>query len=155
MFNRNYGAFCGTHRPESIFMFHNSSSQLKFCIGLGVFGYDSNSDDYKVVSMARSKLANDGSAMFVVWVYSLKSGLWKSIGDSLISFSVSGSVVCLLVVHCIGECGRHSEPNGYNLIVALDLGKLEYHLVPQPHEMPLRLGVLNGCLYAISCDHHS
>ncbi|KAK6151925.1 hypothetical protein DH2020_014560 [Rehmannia glutinosa] len=112
-------------------------------------GYDSSSDDYKVVIITSSKeLAWDDTNKLIVCVYSLKSGLWERIAD-FPYFSTHLEYPCV----CVGD-GLHWKvlgPDRSYLIVALHLGKLEYHLVPQPliTSNNFNLGVLDGCLYAI------
>ncbi|KAK6147936.1 hypothetical protein DH2020_018848 [Rehmannia glutinosa] len=116
------------------------------------FGYDSNSDDYKVVMIVAcsKQLALDGTDKLTVYVYSLKSGLWERIAD-FPYFSIDLQHLAV----CVGDAlhWKVNEPYQYgsSLIVALHLGKLEYHLVPQPPIKTYKfdLGVLDGCLYAI------
>ncbi|KAK6126786.1 hypothetical protein DH2020_039475 [Rehmannia glutinosa] len=113
------------------------------------FGYDSNSDDYKVVIItANLKSAWDDTDTYIVCVYSLKSGLWKRIGNFPYFLADQGQPVV-----CVDDAlhWKVEGPDRSYLIVALHLGKLEYHLVPQPllKANNFNLGVLDGCLYAI------
>ncbi|KAK6124984.1 hypothetical protein DH2020_041258 [Rehmannia glutinosa] len=90
------------------------------------FGYDSNSDDYKVPQ---------------VW-FMAENCRFPYFSTDLEYPGV-----------CVGDAlhWKVKGPNRSYLIVAIHLGKLEYHLVPQPliTTNNFNLGVLDGCLYAI------
>ncbi|XP_059645948.1 F-box protein CPR1-like [Cornus florida] len=124
-----------------------------FIYGLG---YDSVSDDYKLVRIVQFYGIDHDSFDSEVKVYSLKSNSWRRIQDFpyyLLYKRVNAAVVNG-ALHWV--VSRKPESDTANLIAAFDLGVEEYRLVPQPDyldkDFHMNVGVLGGCLY-VMCNY--
>ncbi|KAM0024961.1 putative F-box domain, galactose oxidase/kelch, beta-propeller, F-box associated interaction [Helianthus debilis subsp. tardiflorus] len=106
------------------------------------FGYDSSKDDYTVVAVA-----NKGENRSCVQVLSLKSNVWRAIGEvkyvfiSWVGFLYNGAL------HWIVE-----DQNRKLLILSYDLSKEEFKEIPKPDDARYectytsRLGIVKECL---------
>ena len=114
------------------------------------FGYDESTDDYKVVMTNRNN----------VYIFSLKTGTWKKIGDFLHGHLFSNSKTQSCASGMFSNGALHWAKADQNLgawtIVALDLAKETYCEVLQPvygeGKENLSLGVLGQwlCVHCIS-----
>ncbi|KAK6135610.1 hypothetical protein DH2020_030658 [Rehmannia glutinosa] len=106
-------------------------------IGSGL-GYDSVSDDYKVVRI--DEMCRNGKVVYQTFVYSLKLNSWKMIRDCPCDFSWGSQGVFLNgALHWIS----------WDMIIALDLAVEDYRQLPLPSvRLPVdkRLDALGGCL---------
>ncbi|XP_058198416.1 F-box/kelch-repeat protein At3g06240-like [Rhododendron vialii] len=112
-------------------------------------GYDSSTDDYKVVmvSPAWSQSSPQWAGVSTVAVYSLETDSWRRIQDT--NFTYVGSTGRVFVNGCLhGICWR----DGSHVIVAFDLSNEVVREVPQPalyigSDVTLySVAVLGGCL---------
>ncbi|XP_027103259.1 F-box protein CPR1-like [Coffea arabica] len=118
------------------------------------FGYDSVSDDYKVVAIP-VLYGRDDQVYSKVKVYGLKVESWKRVPDFSYYFHkhVSGKLVDRALYWVV----KASESNSNKLIATFDLGTEEFRLLPQPEyfdrHFDMRLGILKGCLSLI-CEYY-
>ncbi|KAL9154518.1 hypothetical protein ABFS82_10G120400 [Erythranthe guttata] len=121
-------------------------------------GYDSASNDFKVVKIAQIFDPRDRSLKSETMLYSLKSGSWRKINDFPYRISrLSGAVFLEGALHWIS--GTLPLKHTDDLIVGLDLSTGEYRLLPLPfdvygYEKPLakHLSALGGCLILCCCS---
>ncbi|GKD00869.1 putative F-box domain-containing protein [Tanacetum coccineum] len=94
------------------------------------FGYDSYTDDYKVV-MAIQKGLNES----LVQVLSLKSNTWKLIGqfNYVISFNKTG-ILCNGALHWFVVDHHHSSEDPDRVILSFDLFREEFTVIPEPND---------------------
>lgn len=112
------------------------------------FGYDSATDDYKVVRIMEFRTSN-GFCSSEVKVYGLKSNSWKRVQNLPSNHRYFGSYI-----HCLNSAVHWlTNPDLGNtfIILTLDLVSEKYHEFPTPedvmHAFPLPgLTVLGGCL---------
>ncbi|KAK6914261.1 F-box domain [Dillenia turbinata] len=125
-------------------------------VGYG-FGYDSSSDDYKVVRFYRWP-----SHVFAaeVEVFSLKSNVWRDLSDFkryLFYDSNMRSVgVCLNGnIHWLSNRKRSGRSCTFCVVIlAFSLAEEGFHELPLPYdESSVRLGVLGGCLSVVTCHY--
>lgn len=121
------------------------------------FGYDSVSDDYKLVRIVVLRGKEDDSVHYEVKVYSLESNSWHRVGKfpHYPYLNRVGGVLASGNLHwVVNEETEHGETN---LIVSFDLGCEEYGLVVQPEftntKFHLDVEVLGGCLSLI-CNYY-
>nr|GEV06303.1 hypothetical protein [Tanacetum cinerariifolium] len=105
------------------------------------FGYDSFSDDYKVV------LGSRGGSSCWFTVLSLKTNAWKHAGQ----FGCSQLVLQLVGAVCNGAIHWFMKAdNSKYEIIAFDLSTEEFTEIPQPPDLGCtlssRLGIIDGCL---------
>ncbi|KAJ0941603.1 putative F-box domain-containing protein [Helianthus annuus] len=111
------------------------------------FGYDLSKDDYIVVVGAEV-----GKFQTCFKVLSLKSNVWRVIGDVKYKFITKIGMLCNGALHWIVE-----DQNRKILILSYDLSEEEFKEIPQPeddasYKVTLRsyLGIVKGCL----CTFH-
>lgn len=117
------------------------------------FGYDSVTDDYKVVRVVQ----HHGVAFMdsEVWVYSLKSNSWKEVRDFPDYLSIgqepglfAGGALNWVAMNQLGG----EKPDA---IVSFNLATERYRIVPQPEykdaNFRLFAEVLEGCLCVLCC----
>ncbi|KAI3716457.1 hypothetical protein L1987_67352 [Smallanthus sonchifolius] len=116
------------------------STGLTLCWG---FGYDSSTDDYKVIVGAWQ-----GKNQTCVQVLSLKSNIWRVVGEVKYStFIIKVGVLCNGGLHWIIK-----DQNNKNLIICYDLSKEEFKEIPQPNDERYEgtscsnLGIMKECL---------
>ncbi|KAJ0941567.1 putative F-box domain, galactose oxidase/kelch, beta-propeller, F-box associated interaction [Helianthus annuus] len=106
------------------------------------FGYDSSRDDYTVFVGARK-----GENQTCFQVLSLKSNVWRVIGEVKYTFMTTAGILCNGALHWIVE-----DQNNKKLIISYDLSKEEFKEIPQPedprYECAFRsyLGIVKECL---------
>ncbi|XP_059670779.1 F-box protein CPR1-like [Cornus florida] len=120
------------------------------------FGYDSVSDDYKVVKITLYHFEDDVDSFdSEVEVYSLKSNRWRRIQafPYYLLYRGRNAIFTNGALHWVG-----CESDSTKLIAALDLGVEEYRLVAQPDysdkEFKMNVAVLGGWL-CVLCHYHS
>ncbi|GJZ25453.1 putative F-box domain-containing protein [Tanacetum coccineum] len=106
------------------------------------FGYDSFSDDYKVVLGSRG-----GPSCTRFTVFSLKTNAWKHAGQ----FGCSQLVLQFVGAFCNGAIHWFMKAdNSKYVIIAFDLSTEEFKEIPQPPDLDCtlssRLGIIDGCL---------
>ncbi|KAL0843138.1 hypothetical protein Bca101_016383 [Brassica carinata] len=123
-------------------------------------GYDSVSDDYKVVRMIQSKDEDDGGYPFEIKVFSLKSNRWKRI---YLHFEVQllfvyfyyhflyrrgNGVLASNSLHWI--LPRSEGHIAFNTIIRFDLASDDLGVLSFPQDLycedDMDIGVLDGCL---------
>ncbi|GKD79593.1 F-box/kelch-repeat protein-like protein [Tanacetum coccineum] len=93
------------------------------------FGYDSSTDDYKVV-LGIKKLRLEGA---IVHVFSLKSNSWKLIGDVKYWFMFNKPGILFNgALHWFVEDYSREEPD--NSILSFHLSHGEFNVIPQPND---------------------
>ncbi|XAR54781.1 hypothetical protein NMG60_11030078 [Bertholletia excelsa] len=121
------------------------------------FGYDSVSDDYKVVRIVVFKGMDDDSFHYEVKVYSLKTNLWHRVKEfpHYPNVKRTGGVIAGGALHWVVTETPEFRKGG--LIVAFDLSSEEYRLVRQPEysDMNFYMNVesLGGCL-TVLCNYY-
>ncbi|KAK1377724.1 hypothetical protein POM88_024468 [Heracleum sosnowskyi] len=133
----------------------NSNGNLKYNFG---FGYDHFSDDYKVLMSVQLKFTavlNGEDIVKEAYVFSLKSNIWRRIGDFPYFVRNTGChgtyVDGSLYWNCVE---RTVDSNFRNLIVAFDLVTEEYRVIQTPvyedinSEVGITIGSLEGSLWA-------
>ncbi|XP_058215570.1 F-box/kelch-repeat protein At3g06240-like isoform X1 [Rhododendron vialii] len=103
------------------------------------FGYDSQSDDFKVVCISHHQESGDKEAS----LHDLRTSSWKKIENSPCDHSGVGHVSGVLVRGALHWIGRTSTSN---VIVALDLADEKYRTIPTLDCMGDQLVLLGGCL---------
>ncbi|XP_059631849.1 F-box protein CPR1-like [Cornus florida] len=115
------------------------------------FGYDSVSDDYKVVRLIEYYDRYYDSLGSEVKVYSLKLNSWRRIQDFPYSFRTWGVNAVLASGALHWAVYQITEGS---LIAAFDLGVEEFRFMPQPDYLDkngeIFLEVLGGCLCIVS-----
>lgn len=105
------------------------------------FGYDSGSDDYKVVRIDDLSYSQE-KVVFQTLVYSLKSNSWRTVEDPPCRVHLKGSLLD-------GALYWISGVNDWK-VVSFDLGTERYCQLPLPsvrdHCFDLGLNALDGCL---------
>ncbi|PSS11789.1 F-box protein [Actinidia chinensis var. chinensis] len=120
------------------------------------FGLDSVSQDYKVVRIVKMKSVDDDSFDYEVKVYSLRSKSWHRAErfPRYQSLKRTAGVLASNALHWVVT--EESEIRMAGLIVAFDLGRESYRLVPQPEcsdkNFYLNLQSLGGCL-SLLCNY--
>ncbi|THG21706.1 hypothetical protein TEA_015018 [Camellia sinensis var. sinensis] len=121
------------------------------------FGYDSGSDDYKVVRIVAIKGVNDDYFDYEVKVYSLKSNSWHRAKKfpHFPNLKKSGGALAGGALHWVVT--EELEVYTAGLIVSFDLCREEYGFVPQPDysDMNFFMSVqeLEGCL-SVLCYYY-
>ncbi|KAK4439432.1 F-box protein CPR1 [Sesamum alatum] len=104
------------------------------------FGYDSKSDDYKVVRVTEVGDGPDGEYLYSeTKIYSLKSNSWKRVSDYphiLPSGKRVWGVYLNDALHTVVKHCHHCES-----IMAFDLGTAEHHELPRPDLTGENVGV--------------
>ncbi|CAH1452892.1 unnamed protein product [Lactuca virosa] len=100
------------------------------------FGYDSSTDDYKVVLGFRKRV---GWTCFQV--LSLKSNVWKLIGDVKYSFLSRIGILCNGALHWIMK--DSSSPNKKRVITSFRLSEEKFIKIPQPDDEQYESGVVS------------
>ncbi|XP_059631098.1 F-box protein CPR1-like isoform X2 [Cornus florida] len=134
-----------------------------FCVFFTVygFGFDSVSDDYKLVRIVQFCGFNDDLFYSEVKVYSLKSNSWRRIQcfPYYLRYERVNAAVVGGVLHWV--VSRKPKSEMANLIAAFDLGVEEYRLVPLSDYLDrefhktlnnyfrINVRVLGGCLCVI------
>ncbi|KAK9072509.1 hypothetical protein SSX86_008943 [Deinandra increscens subsp. villosa] len=101
--------------------------ELPPCIGLPScwgFIYDSSREDYMVIIGTQK-----GENQTCIQVLSLKSNVWKVIGEVKYTFSRKVGVLCNGALHWIVK-----DQNNKNLIISYDLSKEEFKEIHQPDD---------------------
>ncbi|KAL4591184.1 hypothetical protein LXL04_004136 [Taraxacum kok-saghyz] len=111
------------------------------------FGYDSSTNDYKVALGFKS-----GENCTSFQVFSLRSNIWKNIGEVNYVFISRFGVLCQGYLHWV-SCDTSS---GKNVIHSFHMSTEKFLEVPQPndvgyqtrfgHDSWMRLGNMEGCL---------
>nr|GEX15504.1 hypothetical protein [Tanacetum cinerariifolium] len=106
------------------------------------FGYDSFSDDYKLVLGSRG-----GPSCTSFIVFSLKTNAWRHAGQ----FGCSHLVIPFVGAFCNGAIHWFMKAdNSKYVIIAFDLSTEEFKEIPQPPGLDCtvssRLGIIDGCL---------
>ncbi|XAR62779.1 hypothetical protein NMG60_11017652 [Bertholletia excelsa] len=121
-----------------------SSSGISFC---GI-GYDSSSDDYKVILAARSSYADETKLQ----VYSLKASFWRPMEEGLHNLiTVLDEAGTFLNGSLHWRASRDMGLHNQDLIISLDLAKEKFSVI-RPPDVGNRnisfhtLGVSQGCL---------
>ncbi|KAI8000265.1 F-box protein CPR1 [Camellia lanceoleosa] len=120
------------------------------------FGYDSLTDDYKLVRMIQFYGDDWDSFDSEVKVYSLKSNSWRRIQDFpyYLRYKRGYGVLVGSALHWV--VSRKYESDTANLVAAFDLTDEKYRLVPQPEfsdkDFHMNVGELDGCL-CILCNY--
>lgn len=116
-----------------------------FCWG---FGYDASTDDYKVVlgCMIRAKVT-------CFQVFSLRSNMWKVIGEIDFYFLSMVGILCEGALHWVAY---HTSSSMKNVILSFNLSEEKFVEVPQPDDVSyqsrfgrdlfMRLGTIKDCL---------
>ncbi|KAK6269135.1 hypothetical protein QUC31_013295, partial [Theobroma cacao] len=118
------------------------------------FGYDTVSDDYKVVKIMQLGGVDGKALESEVKICSLKRLAWRRIPDIPCIFSFPGvnGVFASGALHWV--LTHKVQLSEENVIVALDLAAEKYREIPQPEYIDKRfqldVGVLGGCLCAIA-----
>ncbi|MFS8008244.1 putative galactose oxidase/kelch, beta-propeller, F-box associated interaction [Helianthus anomalus] len=111
----------------------------------GGFGYDSSRDDYKFFVGAEKHKKRKHRTW--VQVLSLKSNVWRVIGEVKYTFLTGAGILCNGAFHWVARDEKKKI-----LIIAYDLSKEEFKEIPLPKEEWLLkfsrslLGIVNGCL---------
>ena len=123
--------------------FYNSTCLGKYdALGPIGFGYDSLSDDYKVVLGSRG---GPWGTSFIV--LSLKTNAWKYVGHlrcTLLVFKFVGAL-CNGAIHWLMKGADRSK----HMIIAFNLSTEEFKEIPLPDHgctKSSRLGIIDGCL---------
>ncbi|MFS7916372.1 putative F-box domain, galactose oxidase/kelch, beta-propeller, F-box associated interaction [Helianthus anomalus] len=110
------------------------------CCGCGFgFGYDSSTDDYKVIVKGKNQTC--------VRVMSLKSNVWRVIEEVKYEFISKTGILSNGALHWIVE-----DEHGKKLIISFDLSKEEFKEIPQPDDVRYEcssssyLGIVKECL---------
>ncbi|KAM0013684.1 putative F-box domain, galactose oxidase/kelch, beta-propeller, F-box associated interaction [Helianthus debilis subsp. tardiflorus] len=107
---------------------------LQLCWG---FGYDSSREGYKVVIGTKK-----GENQTCFEVLSLKSNVWRVIGEVKYTFITKAGILCNGALHWIVK-----DQNNKKLIISYDLSKEEFKEIPLPvNAICRRLGVIKNCL---------
>ncbi|KAJ0617169.1 putative F-box domain, galactose oxidase/kelch, beta-propeller, F-box associated interaction [Helianthus annuus] len=124
--------------------------KLQSLIGLPLlcrgFGYDISKDDYIVV-MGVEK----GKNQTCFEVLSLKSNVWRVIGEVKYTFITTAGILCNGALHWIVK-----DQNNKKLVISYDLSKEEFKEIPQPENARYEsthssyLGTVKECLCIIS-----
>lgn len=119
-------------------------------VNLFGLGYDSVSDDYKVMRIAR---INDYRFVhYEVRVYSLKSNSWRKVGDfpHHLELDLCTGLLVGGALHWSVNPKPMLREDGPDALIAFDLGAEEYRMVSLPEcgavDFYLKFAVLNGCL---------
>lgn len=133
----------------------NSKGDYRYNFG---FGYDSNNDDYKVVMSVQlnfTEILNGEDIVKEAYVFSLKSNMWRRIGDFPYFVRKSGCHGTYVDGSLYWICvERTVDSNFRNLIVAFDLATEEYRVIQTPlyegisSEVEITIGSLEGSLWA-------
>ncbi|KAI8027808.1 F-box protein CPR1 [Camellia lanceoleosa] len=137
-------------------------------VNLFGLGYDSVSDDYKVMRIARindyrlvsddykvMRVARINDYRFVhyeVRVYSLKSNSWRKVGDfpHHLELNLCTGLLVGGALHWSVNPKPMLHEDGPHALIAFDLGVEEYRMVSLPEcgavDFCLKFAVLNGCL---------
>ncbi|KAI3791198.1 hypothetical protein L2E82_04869 [Cichorium intybus] len=115
----------------------------------GGFGYDPSMDDYKVI-LGFKKV--DGQTCFQV--LTLKSNIWKVIGDVNYSVVSRIGILCNGALHWVMKDA--SSQDNKNMIISFRLSEEEFTEIPQPDDVgyeygvarhpTMRLGIMEECL---------
>lgn len=118
------------------------------------FGYDASTDDYKVVL---GFMKGGNRACFQV--FSMRSNMWKVIGNIRYTFVSRLGILCKGAIHWVVN---NASSKKKNVILSLNLSKEKFAIVPQPnnesyrsrvaHDSSMRLGTINGCLCAFQYE---
>ncbi|KAM0024957.1 putative F-box domain, kelch-type beta propeller, F-box associated interaction [Helianthus debilis subsp. tardiflorus] len=123
-------------------------SRLQACWG---FGYDTFSDDYKVIAGAKK-----GYKQTCLQVLSLKSNVWRSIGEVKYRFYTKIGILCNGALHwlVVGQ-------NFKTFILSYDLSKEEFEEILLPDDptciccsCKCYLGIVKECLCIFIRDDH-
>ncbi|XP_075488578.1 F-box/kelch-repeat protein At3g06240-like [Primulina tabacum] len=124
------------------------------------FGYDSSSDDYKIVTLSYFDTDNEyepDCADTFVDVYSVKTGVWKRLDSSPYDHAVPDLASGAFVngaIHWLAS-GRDQESGYPSVIAAFDLAREAFDEIPAPSGVDVyrfvfnKLVVLGGCLCMI------
>ncbi|KAL4366922.1 hypothetical protein GQ457_05G034630 [Hibiscus cannabinus] len=145
--------------PQSSIQRPPSAADTSFC-GLG-FGYDSQTDDYKVVRIVGNVFEYhcDGNSYYLetteqVDLYSLKGNSWKEISDPIIDRGVNVRDTTLLDNYVNGFYYWHATAHDY-IILSFDMVNETFSTLPLPEfdggfeQCNLELLNYNGLLGAI------
>ncbi|GJV94478.1 F-box/kelch-repeat protein-like protein isoform X1 [Tanacetum coccineum] len=117
------------------------------------FGYDSSTDDYKVVM----GILQDNYET-LVQVFSLKLNIWKVIGQLKYAFYYRRSGILLNgAIHWFAvDYNANGEPE---VIVSFNLSREEFKVIPQPDDPRYKfdhckLGIYQDCLCIYCSDDH-
>ncbi|KAM7462977.1 hypothetical protein LguiA_031098 [Lonicera macranthoides] len=135
------------------------SFQRKFSYGAVIYGlgYDSSTDDHKIVKIYREYGIISTPRTKKIGVYSIKSGAWSETTYVQSFNTVNGAFRCVFVngsVHWLAKGG-----NGSLVIAAFDLAVEKFNYVQPPTALDYRndtdykLAVIGGCLCVF--DHLS
>lgn len=122
------------------------------------FGYDSSSNDYKIVTLSHFDTDNEyepDCADTFVDVYSVKSGVWKRLDSSPYDHAVPELASGAFVNGAIHWLASSREPGYRSVIAAFDLVREAFDEIPAPSSVDVerfvfhKLVVLGGCLCMI------
>ncbi|KAL8102521.1 hypothetical protein AgCh_027137 [Apium graveolens] len=133
----------------------NPNGNIKYNFG---FGYDHFNDDYKVVMSFQldiTAVLNGEEIVKEAYVFSLKSNIWRKIGDFPYFVCKSGCYGAYVGGSLYWTCVERSvDSNFRSLIVAFDLATEEYRIIPTPlyedisSEVEITIGSLEESLWA-------
>ncbi|XP_024984978.1 F-box protein CPR1-like [Cynara cardunculus var. scolymus] len=119
------------------------------------FGYDASTDDYKVV-LGFMK----GENVTCFQVFSLRSNMWKVIGEINCTFLSRIGILCEGALHWVVY---HASSKKKNVILSFNLSEEKFAEVPQPDDVSywsrvsdhpsMRLGTINGCLCSFQYEN--
>ncbi|KAI3791197.1 hypothetical protein L2E82_04867 [Cichorium intybus] len=119
------------------------------------FGHDSSTDDYKVILGFKK-----GNGRTYFQVLTLKSNVWKVIGDVNYSFVSRIGILCNGALHWVMRDA--SSQDKQNVIFSFHLSEEEFKEIPQPDDaeyesgiarLPtMRLGIMAECLCVFHYD---
>ncbi|XP_076898729.1 F-box/kelch-repeat protein At3g23880-like [Bidens hawaiensis] len=127
----------GVHRKLPQLPGYTPSSFWPLCCG---FGYDSSSDDYKVVAGMRKS-----EYVTCFFMLTLKSNVWKVFADVKYMFNSRNGVLCNGALHWVMFAQTHNTSNGDGnnkmnkkaVILSFDLSQHIFKEIPQPDDDPL------------------
>ncbi|KAF7152934.1 hypothetical protein RHSIM_Rhsim01G0117500 [Rhododendron simsii] len=119
------------------------------------FGYDSITDDYKMVRFVQFFEFGTDNFVSSVKVYTMKSNSWQKIRDFPYCLYY-GQGCAVLVGSALHWVARRLPSDAAKFVAALDLTTEDYRVVPQPefsdNAFEMNVAELGGCL-CILCDY--
>lgn len=114
------------------------------------YGYDSSTDDYKVVMGIRLNCRQT-----LVQVFSLKLNIWKIVGQiKYVLYRRKSGILLDEAIHWFAIDGNMIERK---VILSFDLSREEFKIIPQPDDSRYafkisKLGIYQGCLCIYCSD---
>ncbi|GJZ40302.1 putative F-box domain-containing protein [Tanacetum coccineum] len=134
-------------RPPRLYSF----ALDRLCLG---FGYDTSTDDYKVVIVMNDYSDDDRDSKALVHILNLKSNIWKPLGHFNYRFNYYLATPGILYNEALHWFwfDANDTTNDKVLIVSFDLAKEEFREIPQPDDTRYvwgkgsTLGIIEGRL---------